>query len=110
MFQTTDAIYDGHSLLPDDPLRLEPNTRVRLTIEVLPEHNGVPATAEDMPLTAMQAAEQLMLPGKQSIPELKYREDGTVSFLETLASMKLDGPSDWSENVDKYLYGDPPKS
>jgi len=28
------------------------------------------------------------------------------SFLETARSLKLEGPPDWSANVDKYLYGD----
>ena len=28
------------------------------------------------------------------------------SFLETAESLQLDGPSDWSENLDKYLYGE----
>ena len=26
-----------------------------------------------------------------------------TSFLETAESLQLDGPSDWSENLDKYL-------
>ena len=29
-----------------------------------------------------------------------------TSFLETAESLQLDGPSDWSENLDKYLYGE----
>ncbi|MGK7925617.1 MAG: hypothetical protein AB4290_10290 [Spirulina sp.] len=29
-----------------------------------------------------------------------------VSFLEVARSLKLEGPTDWSENLDKYLYGD----
>lgn len=31
-----------------------------------------------------------------------------MSFLDTLASIKVEGPPDWSTNLDKYLYGDPP--
>jgi hypothetical protein len=27
------------------------------------------------------------------------------SFLETAQSLDLDGPKDWAENLDKYLYG-----
>nr|WP_239121721.1 antitoxin AF2212-like protein [Spirulina major] len=30
-----------------------------------------------------------------------------VSFLEVARSFELEGPTDWSENLDKYLYGDP---
>ncbi len=36
MTQIVDAIYDGSVLRPDVALSLEPNTRVRLTFEVLP--------------------------------------------------------------------------
>ena len=28
-----------------------------------------------------------------------------VSFLETARNLKLDGPKDWSENFENYLYG-----
>jgi predicted DNA-binding antitoxin AbrB/MazE fold protein len=28
-----------------------------------------------------------------------------VSFLDTAISLKLDGPPDWAENIDAYLYG-----
>jgi predicted DNA-binding antitoxin AbrB/MazE fold protein len=37
--QTIEAIYDGKVLHPNDPLALKPNTRVRLTIEVI-QHPG----------------------------------------------------------------------
>jgi len=33
MSKTLEAIFDGEVLRPDEPLKLEPNTRVRLTIE-----------------------------------------------------------------------------
>lgn len=29
----------------------------------------------------------------------------TTSFLTTARRLNLDGPPDWSENIDKYLYG-----
>ena len=35
MSKTIEAIYDGKALHPEDPLALEPNTRVRLTIEII---------------------------------------------------------------------------
>jgi hypothetical protein len=34
MSQTFDAIYDGSVFRPAEPLELQPNTRVRVTIEV----------------------------------------------------------------------------
>ena len=33
MTQTLDAIFDGSVFRPDEPIELEPNTRVRITIE-----------------------------------------------------------------------------
>ena len=35
MTRTVIAIFDGEVLRPDEPLDLEPNTRVRITIEAL---------------------------------------------------------------------------
>ena len=33
MTKTLDAVYDGRFLLPEEPLDLLPNTRVRITVE-----------------------------------------------------------------------------
>ncbi|MCX5646494.1 MAG: antitoxin family protein [Phycisphaerae bacterium] len=35
MVQTIQAVFDGKVLRPEDPLTLEPNARVRITIETL---------------------------------------------------------------------------
>ncbi len=32
--------------------------------------------------------------------------DETASFLQTARSLNLDGPPDWSANLDEYLYGE----
>lgn len=70
MIQTVEAIYDGQVLRPETALGLEPNTRVRLTVEIVPPAN-VPS-----------------------------------SFLRTARELNLQGPPDWSANLDNYLYGD----
>ena len=70
MSKTLEAIFDGEVLRPDEPIELEPNTRVRLTIESVD-------TSEKQP----------------------------QSFLRTARSLNLEGPSDWSERLDEYLYG-----
>ena len=36
MSQTLDATFDGNVFRPDQPIELEPNTRVRITIEPTP--------------------------------------------------------------------------
>jgi predicted DNA-binding antitoxin AbrB/MazE fold protein len=71
MPQTVEAVYDGTVLRPETALELQPNTRVRLTVEVLPPAEPAPA-----------------------------------SFLRTARSLDLQGPPDWSANLDTYLYGD----
>ncbi len=71
MVQIVDATYDGAVLRPESVLELEPNTRVRLTVEVLPPVAAPPR-----------------------------------SFLRTARALELDGPPDWSANLETYLYGD----
>jgi predicted DNA-binding antitoxin AbrB/MazE fold protein len=34
----------------------------------------------------------------------------TTSVLDTAESLNLEGPTDWSVNLDKYLYGEEPRS
>jgi len=69
MSKTVEAIFDGKVLHPVEPLALEPNTRVWLTIE------------------------NIMALGDQS-----------VSFLDIARTLDLEGPPDWSEKVEAYLY------
>ncbi len=71
MTQTIEAVFDGKAIYPDEPVLLEPHTRVRIVNETLPE------------------------------AEVK-----AVSFLETAKSLELDGPADWSTNLDSTLYGE----
>jgi hypothetical protein len=56
MTWTVEAVYDGAVLRPETALVLEPNTRVRLTVEVLP-----PAVAAQP--TFLQTARSLDLRG-----------------------------------------------
>ena len=70
MIKRLKAVFDGDVLRPIEPLDLEPNTEVQITLD---------------------------------IPET--RTDTGSSFLDTAENLKLDGPADWSSNVDKYLYG-----
>ena len=72
MVQTIEAIFDGTVIRFEEPLPLEANTRVRVTVETLP-------TQEKQPR----------------------------SFLRTAQSLNLQGPADWSANLDRYLYENP---
>ena len=40
------------------------------------------------------------------IENLSSEENELTSFLDTAESLNLDGPSDWSGNLDHYLYGE----
>ena len=56
MSQTLDAVFDGNVFRPDGPIELEPNTRVRLTIE--------PATVSaQQPESFLRVARSLNLDG-----------------------------------------------
>lgn len=70
MTRTVNATFDGDVLRTDEPVDLEPNTRVRVTIE------AVESPAEE-----------------------------TVSLLDIAAGLNLEGPADWSERFEDYLYG-----
>lgn len=71
MIQTLEAVFDGEVIYPDEPIGLEPNTRVRIVLETIPEAEAKP-----------------------------------ISFLRAARSLKLNGPADWSTNLDAYLYGE----
>ena len=70
MIKRLKAIFDGNVFRPVEPLDLEPNTEVQITL--------------DIPEAATTAG---------------------ASFLDIAENLKLDGPADWSSNVDRYLYG-----
>ena len=40
MSETIEAVFDGEVIRPKDPLALEPNTRVRVTIETVEPEKG----------------------------------------------------------------------
>jgi len=86
MEKTVNATFDGEVFRPDEPVDLESNTKVRLLIEETPKRN-------------------LKLEFMAKKPGGKPYE-----FFEYLRSLKLDGPSDWSENLDEYLYHGKPFS
>lgn len=81
MSTVIDATFDGEVFRPSQPVALEPNTPVRLTVE-----STTPAERTEP---------------KEPIMGEPY------SSLKAMLAMRLDGPPDWSANIDKYLYGDP---
>jgi hypothetical protein len=73
------ATFDGEVLRPESPIALEPDTRVRITVEAEPgEEAEAPTTGECNP----------------------------YAWLDFLESANLDGPPDWSERLHEYLYGE----
>lgn len=75
MSQTLNAVFDGRVFRPDQPIELEPNTRVRITIE--------PATTSDKePVSFLEVAESLNLEGppdwSSRLDEYLYGGNGPV--------------------------------
>ena len=79
MTTTIEATFDGEVFRPTQPVPLEPNTPVKLTVEM-----AAPPAPED---------------------KVSDKTAKPYSFFDVLKSMQIDGPPDWSANVDKYLYG-----
>ena len=79
MTTTIEATFDGEVFRPTQPVALEPNTPVTLTVET-----ATPPKSSERP---------------------RAEKGKPYSFLETLKSIRIEGPPDWSANVDKYLYG-----
>lgn len=75
MTKTVYAHFDGETLRPEEELPLSPNTRVRVTVETWEE------------------------------PEWMKKTGEPYAFLDVALSLSLEGPPDWSENLDEYLYG-----
>ncbi len=57
VLKTIEAIYDGQVIRPDAPLKLEPNTRVRITVTPVKPAHGVKksflATARSLKLKGL---------------------------------------------------------
>lgn len=79
MERIVDATYDGEVVRFDVPVDLAKDTKVRVMIGEAPK--------------------------KLKLEYAKKKKGGEpYAFLEYLASLKLDGPSDFSSNLDDYLY------
>jgi len=83
MTRTVQAKFDGEAFYPEEALPITPNTRVLLTVET--------------PEIATEEPQEESRPSPPGLGE-------PYSFLKYAASLSLDGPEDWSENIDDYLY------
>ena len=89
MSQTLEAMFDGSVFRPDQPIEMEPNTRVRITIE--------PATTSDKEsVSFLEVAESLNLEGppdwSSRLDEYLYGSNGTVDdkdFLDTSYALTI---------------------
>ena len=75
MSQTLDATFDGSVFRPDKPIELEPNTRVRITIETA-------ATSDQQPESFLRVARSLNLVGppdwSSRLDDYLYGANGVV--------------------------------
>lgn len=82
MEKILDATFDGEVFRPDEPVDLEPNTKAKIIIDE---------------------------PKKLKLVEKPKKGKGEpYAFLKYLESVDLDGPPDFSSNLDEYLYGGKP--
>lgn len=84
MDKIIDATYDGETFRPDEPVNLSSNTKVKIHIEEI-EGVGEPK-------------------GLKLIEMPKKGKGEPYAFLKYMESLNLDGPSDFSANLDEYLY------
>lgn len=83
MEKILDATYDGEVFRADEPIDLASNTKVKIIIE-----------------------DAKVKPKKLKLREMPKKDKGEpYAFLKYLESLNLDGPSDFSRNLDEYLYG-----
>lgn len=80
---TFDAQFDGESLRPEAPIALPQNVRLRVTVV---------------------AESPVETPASGTEPQSEKR--GLFSDLLD-ESLLIDGPADWSRELDHYLYGTP---
>jgi Protein of unknown function DUF104 len=78
---TIDAVFDGRVFRPIQPIKLPPNTRVQIAI----------TADESLPVSFLPVS---FLP-VSFLP---------VSFLDVAEALSLEGPPDWSLQLDEYLY------
>lgn len=83
MEKSVEATFDGEVFRPDEPVDLASNTKVTLTFDEKSKETG----------------KKLELVYMTKKPGGKPNE-----FLDFLASANLDGPKDFSANLDDYLY------
>ena len=77
MTRTLHARYDGEAFHPEEPLPIAPETRVLITVDTEDEE-----------------------PAMRSAPT----KGEPYSFLRYAESLNLEGPEDWSERLEDYLY------
>lgn len=80
MEKTVNATFDGEVFRPDEPISLATDTKVKV---IIPEKHK-----------------------KVELVEMPKQSTGKpYAFLDFAMAANLDGPSDFSTNLDDYLYG-----
>lgn len=86
MTRTVHARFDGKSFYPEEPVPFAPDTPVILTIE------------------AQEPEGRVELPSEEQVTHSIPAMGEPYSSLKFAMSLNLEGPADWSENLDEYLY------
>ena len=105
MAHLVEATYDGSSLHLDEPLPIEPNTRVRVRVEPLATAGSIePERRSCEPISFIETALALRMKRDED-EKPRADEADAVDVFKLALSMDLEGPPDWSSRIDYYLYG-----
>lgn len=85
---TFDAHFDGENLRPEAPIALPQNVRLRVTV--------IAKSPDETRLSEATPPELQSEPNNRGLFGMLIDED-----------MLIDGPADWSLELDHYLYGTP---
>jgi hypothetical protein len=85
MTRVVHARFDGKAFYPDEPMPIPPDTPVILTVET-------------------REVEETEEPGEKQHTQPVAVKGEPYSSLKFAMSLNLEGPADWSENLDEYLY------
>ncbi len=85
---TFEATFDGEVFRPNEKIDLEPDTKVKVTVEE-PKELKEPKKEKKLKLVEMP----------------KKGKGEPYAFLKYLESVSIDAPPDYAKNIDDYLYG-----
>jgi hypothetical protein len=96
--------FDGHVMQFDDPPPFPANTRLIGTLEQ--EDSALGAARPSCAATARDLNAEQVTSERESVDDTtEHTQTAPTSFFDVARSIQIEGPPDWSERLDHYLYG-----